>query len=242
MASESFDFQQFTIHQERCAMKVGTDGVLLGAWAKGGKRILDIGTGTGLIALMMAQRYPHAEVVGIDIDAEACLQARENVAQSPFQQQVHVVQTLLQEFLLPSPTHPEMTVGECFDSIVSNPPYFIHSLKNPDGKRTSARHADSLSSRDLFDGVKRLLADDGIFSAIIPSERVNNFIAEGYLHHLYPLYKCLVKTLPNKPPKRCLLSFCKQRPTTMEETIVNMMDSPMEKSEWYRKLTGDYYL
>ena len=242
MKSNTFHFQQFTIHQERCAMKVGTDGVLLGAWAKGGKRILDIGTGTGLIALMMAQRYPHAEVVGIDIDAEACIQARENVAQSPFQRQVHIVQTPLQEFHLPSPTHLEMAVGECFDSIVSNPPYFIHSLKNPDSKRTLARHADSLSPRDLFDGVKRLLAEDGIFSIIIPSDRMNDFLAEGYFYHLYPSRRCFVKTLPAKPPKRCLLSFCKQHPTTMEETIVNMMESPTVRSEWYKKLTEDYYL
>ena len=242
MKSDTFHFQQFTIYQDRCAMKVGTDGVLLGAWAKGGKHILDIGTGTGLIALMMAQRYPHAEVVGIEIDAEACQQAMENVSQSPFHRQVHIVHTPLQRFLPPFLTLPDGATGECFDSIVSNPPYFINSLKNPDSKRTMARHADTLSPCDLFDGVNRLLAMDGTFSIIIPSDRVNDYLTEGYLHHLYPFSKCYVKTLPNKQPKRCLLSFQKQRPTNIDETVVNMMESPTERSEWYKKLTEDYYL
>lgn len=242
MSSETFTFQQFTIHQDRCAMKVGTDGVLLGAWAKGGKRILDIGTGTGLIALMMAQRYPHAHVWGIDIDPDACLQAMENVAQSPFQHQIHILHSSLQDFLPPSPPPIDVTGGGYFDSIVANPPYYINSLKAPDGKRTLARHADSLPPQALFDGVSRLLADDGTFCAIIPSDRMNDFLAEGYLHHLYPSCRCMVRTMPNKPPKRCLLSFQKQRPKNIAETTVCMMESPNERSEWYQKMTGKFYL
>ncbi|MBO4316565.1 MAG: methyltransferase, partial [Prevotella sp.] len=131
---------------------------------------------------------------------------------------------------------------QLYDLVVSNPPYFINSLKNPDSKRTMARHADTLSPCDLFDGVNRLLAMDGTFSIIIPSDRVNDYLTEGYLHHLYPFSKCYVKTLPNKQPKRCLLSFQKQRPTNIDETVVNMMESPTERSEWYKKLTEDYYL
>lgn len=242
MKSDSFQFKQFTIHQDHCAMKVGTDGVLLGAWAKGGKRILDIGTGTGLIALMMAQRYPTAQIVGIDIDTEACQQAIENVERSPFHAQIKILLSSLQDFLSPSPTLSEDSNGYGFDAIVSNPPYYINSMKAPDGKRTWARHADTLSTYDLFVGVSRLLNDNGCFSVIVPSDRVSQLIAEGYLHHLYPSSKCHVKTMPTKQPKRCLLSFQKQRPTYIEETTVNMMDSPTERSEWYQKLTADFYL
>ena len=119
MANDYFQFRQFTIRQERCGMKVGTDGTLLGAWAQGGKRILDIGTGTGLIALMMAQRFTQAEVVGIDIDADAVAQARENVVASPFSRRVDI--------LLKDVKDMEGT----FDSIVSNPPYILR--KESDG-------------------------------------------------------------------------------------------------------------
>ena len=112
-----FQFKQFTIEQELCAMKVGTDGVLLGAWAQGGRRVLDVGTGTGIIALMMAQRYSEAQVVAIDIDEGAVRQARQNVAQSAFAKQVSVVQQAVQEHQ-----------GE-YEAIVSNPPFFIDSLQ-----------------------------------------------------------------------------------------------------------------
>jgi tRNA1Val (adenine37-N6)-methyltransferase len=135
-----FKFKQFEIHQDRCAMKVGTDGVLLGAWAPGGKRILDVGSGTGLISLMMAQRFPEAQVRGIDMDGEACEEAAENVAASPFADRVEIECCRLQDY------HSE----ESFDAIVSNPPFFLNSLKNPDSKRTMARHTDSLPFRDLF--------------------------------------------------------------------------------------------
>lgn len=114
-----FKFKQFEIHQDRCAMKVGTDGVLLGAWAPGGKRILDVGSGTGLISLMMAQRFPEAQVLGIDMDGEACEEAAENVAASPFADRVEIECCRLQDY----------HSAESFDAIVSNPPFFLNSLK-----------------------------------------------------------------------------------------------------------------
>lgn len=167
----NFRFKQFEIEQDRCAMKVGTDGVLLGAWAQGGRRILDIGSGTGLISLMMAQRFPEAEVVGIDMDADACGQARENVMASPFRDRVEIECCRLQDFggAGVSKTAEALETAEglkadgVFDAIVSNPPFFVDSLKNPDSKRTMARHTDSLPFRDLFAGVKRLLSDE-VFS------------------------------------------------------------------------------
>ena len=139
-----FRFKQFTIHQERCAMKVGTDGVLLGAWAEGGKAILDIGTGTGLIACMMAQRFPDATVQAIEIDEAACQQARENVTASPFLDRIFITNTSLQEFVSELPQHQQQ-----YDCIVCNPPYFVNSMKAPDSQRSIARHTDTLPSPHL---------------------------------------------------------------------------------------------
>lgn len=228
----NFRFKQFEIEQDRCAMKVGTDGVLLGAWAQGGRRILDIGSGTGLISLMMAQRFPEAEVVGIDMDADACGQARENVMASPFRDRVEIECCRLQDF----------GATGVFDAIVSNPPFFVDSLKNPDSKRTMARHTDSLPFRDLFAGVKRLLSDDGIFSAIVPVEVVEQFVAESCILGFYLIRKCGVKTVERKQPKRFMLSFAKHRISPYEEHVETMMDSQGNRSKWYRKITEEFYL
>lgn len=228
----NFRFKQFEIEQDRCAMKVGTDGVLLGAWAQGGRRILDIGSGTGLISLMMAQRFPEAEVVGIDMDADACGQARENVMASPFRDRVEIECCRLQDF----------GGAGVFGAIVSNPPFFVDSLKNPDSKRTMARHTDSLPFRDLFAGVKRLLSDDGIFSAIVPVEVVEQFVAESCILGFYLVRKCGVKTVERKQPKRFMLSFAKHRISPYEEHVETMMDSQGNRSEWYRKITEEFYL
>ena len=163
MAKGYFQFKQFTIYQQHCAMKVGTDGTLLGAWAlasSGACRVLDIGTGTGLIALMMAQRYPEVMVTAIDIDAAAVGQAMENVMASPFAERINVYEADVQTF----------ENMEMFDSIVCNPPFFEHSLTCPDAQRTEARHTVSLNYHQLVDAVFRLLKDDGRFSVIITSD------------------------------------------------------------------------
>ena len=186
-------------------MKVGTDGVLLGAWAEGGQRILDIGSGTGLISLMMAQRFPEAQVWGIDIDPDACMQARENVAASPFADRVGIaccaLQDLSEEHLLRGQDERmEMGNGKVmkedekmmekseaakadgilFDAIVSNPPFFVNGLKNPDSKRAMARHSDSLPFPVLMKGVRRWLSDEGVFSAIVPADVLESFVSEAY--------------------------------------------------------------
>ena len=151
-----FQFKQFTIYQDLCAMKVGTDGVLLGAWANGGKRILDAGTGTGIIALMMAQRYPNAVVTAIDVDEGAVKQAQQNVVQSPFSQQITVLHNTLQEHQ-----------GE-YDAIISNPPFFIDSLAGPDEQRNVARHTQTLTYTELMQAAWRLLSDEGELSVVVP--------------------------------------------------------------------------
>ena len=213
-------------------MKVGTDGVLVGAWAEGGKRVLDIGSGTGLIALMMAQRFAGAQVVGIDIDAEACGQARENVAASRFAGRIHIVEAALQGF----------ETDTKFDCIVSNPPFFQNSLKNPDTRKAMARHSDSLPFALLFGKVAELLADDGRFSAVIPTECVPDFVAEASLHGLSVVRRCDVRTTARKPPRRCLLAFSRRSGEVVECSEEVLQGADGVRSEWYAALTRDFYV
>lgn len=232
MDGQGFTFKQFDVRQDMCAMKVGTDGVLLGAWAAGGRRILDVGTGTGLIALMMAQRFGDAHVCGIDIDADACGQASANVSESPFASRIEISHVRLQDFIS----------TETFDSIVSNPPFFKDSLKCPDVRRSAARHADTLSYSDLFRNVSRLLADEGIFSVVVPTDVEGDFCAEASIFGLLEIRRSLIKTVPRKSPKRVLLAFAKHRVGTCGTEEVCLFDEDGNKSEWYRSLTDDFYL
>ena len=244
-----FTFKQFEIQQDRCAMKVGTDGVLVGAWAEGGQRILDIGSGTGLISLMMAQRFPEAQVWGIDIDPDACMQARENVAASPFADRVGIaccaLQDLSEEHLVRgSEELLEMKEGEgnLFDAIVSNPPFFVNGLKNPDSKRAMARHSDSLPFPVLMKGVRRWLSDEGVFSAIVPADVLESFVSEAYCSGLSLVRQCGVKTVERKQPKRYLVAFSKRRAGMMDKCTEIMTDSEGNRSEWYAKITEEFYL
>ncbi len=218
-----FQFKQFTISQELCAMKVGTDGVLLGAWANGGKRVLDAGTGTGIIALMMAQRYPNAVVTAIDIDEGAVKQAQQNVAQSPFSQQITVLHNTLQEHQ-----------GE-YDAIISNPPFFIDSLAGPDEQRNVARHTQTLTYTELMQAAWRLLSDEGELSVVVPFDYRKRMEDEAIFVGFFPSKVCAVKTTERKPAKRYLLSF-KKHPCRCEQEQLTI------GSERYQELTKEFYL
>ncbi len=232
MANDSFSFQQFTVHQDRCAMKVGTDGVLLGAWASGGRRMLDIGTGTGLVALMMAQRFPEGRVTAVEIDGDACRQASENVQASPYADRVEVLCSSVQDFLS----------AEKYDVMVSNPPFYDNSLRCPDGSRSKARHTETLSYRDLFLAVDRLLESDGVFSAVIPTECLSGFVAEGALRGFSVVRKTLVKTVPRKPARRALVTFSRRSGGGCPVEEVCLMDADGQRSQWYSALTEAFYL
>lgn len=199
-----FQFKQFTIHQDRTAMKVGTDGVLLGAWApilSSTQRLLDIGTGTGLIALMLAQRMLKEnnnstfKIDAIDIDQSSIEQATENINNSPFARFVTTHFTSLQDY---SPS-------EKYDAIVCNPPYFVASLKCPDANRTQARHTDSLSFNDLLQHSARLLNSEGTLSVILPVNEGNQLIqlAPQYGFSLTKLVH--IHPTPTSDPKRLLI-------------------------------------
>ena len=167
MPNPYFAFKQFVIHHDRCAMKVGTDGVLLGAWTDVSlaHRVLEIGTGTGLVALMLAQRCG-ATILAIDIDKDAVGQAQENVSASPWGNRVEVGEQDVRSY----------ETNMLFDTIVSNPPYFIDSLKCPDGQRSTARHTDTLHADELMEKVPELLTPEGKFSLIIPFEQSEELV------------------------------------------------------------------
>ncbi len=227
-----FTFRQFHIEQDKCAMKVGTDGVLLGSWAKGGKRILDIGTGTGLIALMMAQRFPDANIDAIEIDENAVIQATENVLRSPFAKQIAVKHCSLQTY---------SETKEKYDSIICNPPYFVDSLKNNDNNRTVARHTDTLPFNELIKCAYQLLTPNGHFSLVLPVESYRILEPEAILNGFSVIKKVLVKTTPSKQPKRILVELGKV-PDEYFSTTEYLQDSAGNKSEWYKEITKDFYL
>lgn len=230
MPSHSFSFKQFTIQQDHCAMKVGTDGVLLGAWAKGGQRILDIGTGTGLIALMMAQRFPEAHVDGIEIVAEAAAQANENASHSPFAERVSIFNVSLQQY------H-----ADAYDAIVANPPYFPHALKSQNKARATARQTDSLSFRDLSKHSARLLTAEGTLSIILPTDQTPEMESEAAFAGLCLNRRIMVSTSEKKPPKRCLLAFGKRNsPCFSEEKECIVING--QPSAWYEDLVSSFYL
>ncbi|WP_262503385.1 tRNA1(Val) (adenine(37)-N6)-methyltransferase [Xylanibacter ruminicola] len=235
MGKNSFQFKQFTINQERCAMKVGTDGTLLGAWANAPERpcrILDIGTGTGLLALMMAQRYPEASVVGIDIDKDAAMQAQENVGASPFSDRITII-------------HGDATKiedKEEFDAIVCNPPYFVDSLICPKDQRTLARHTVSLTYEQLMGTAYKLLKNDGVFSIVVPTEN-NDAIESAAAFAGFLISRiCMIKTTPNKLPKRQLIELRKVRTEDLDFKEVILEEVHNQRSEWYFELTKEFYL
>lgn len=232
MPNPYFSFKQFTVYHDRCAMKVGTDGVLLGAWTdvSAARRILDIGTGTGLIAIMLAQRCS-AQIKGIDIDGEATLQAQENVARSPWKERIGIEQQDICHY------QPQ----ECFDVIVSNPPYFIDSLKCPEKQRNIARHTDTLTFEALIHAAKRLLHPEGSFSVIIPADHAKRFQALAKQEGFH-LWRCTwVHGKPDASPKRVLFAF-KQFPSDLHTDDLTIELSRHVYSPEYKALTQAFYL
>ena len=230
MSNDYFEFKKFTVRHDLCAMKVGTDGVLLGAWAKGGQNILDAGTGSGLIALCMAQRYRNAKVTAIDIDEGACRQAEVNAVNSAFAERIEVHHTALQRL-----------GNEKFDAIVCNPPFFKNSLECPDPRRAMARHASALPAKELFVHSARLLADEGELSVVIPASLRGEFDSEALFAGLFPSRVVMLKTVERKPVSRCLLAYRHHPVNKVEEVSACLGDCMGGRSEWYAELTKDFY-
>lgn len=235
MANTYFQFKEFRITQANAAMKVGTDGVLLGAWANYTKpnSILDIGTGTGLIALMLAQRTS-AKIIGIDIDENAMLDANENINNSPWVNKVSLIASSLQEF---SESH-----NQAFDYIVSNPPFFENSFKAEAESRTKARHTDSLSTDDLLLHCRKLLTSAGKCAFILPSEQYESYIQIAKKNHLFPERILWVKPTPTKAIRRVLIEFSFTNVHCNEETLIIEEFGRHLYSKKYIELTKNYYL
>lgn len=228
-----FHFKQFSISQKQTAMKVGTDGVLLGAWSNtNGSTALDIGTGTGLIALMLAQRNPDLKIDAVEVDRSATREARINFEASPWINRLNVIQTTVQEY----------APDAIYDIIVCNPPYFINSTKAPEASRQTARHTDTLSHQDLCVAVQRLLSGSGSFNIVLPVEEAQQFIQEAEKHQLHLNRKCVVFPKPESNPKRWLMEFSFQKGELNKENITIETEKRHEYSKEYLTLTKDFYL
>ena len=252
MANDYFSFKQFTIHQDKCAMKVGTDGVLLGVLAPvlptdmmvasssgcvNSYKILDIGTGTGLVAIMLAQRTGgKAQISAVEIDADAAEQAKDNVSKTPWQ--IDVYNKSIQDF--------SCEWAAKYDLIVSNPPFFINSLKAPEKSRNTARHTDTLSFEDLALSVEKLLAEQGRFTVIIPYSSEQDYIkiAEGKSLATEAIVRVIPKV--GKEAKRSVITFSKAENSV--NCNINVTELVIETetrhcySEEFKRLTADFYL
>ncbi|HTE30512.1 MAG TPA: methyltransferase [Chryseolinea sp.] len=229
-----FHFKQFTLRDDQCTMKVGTDGALIGAWADfgGALEILDIGTGSGLIALMAAQRsLPAAFIDGVEIANADARQAAENVLNSPWPLKVAIHRCSIQEF------QPQKS----YDVIITNPPFFFNSLESPDKRRQQTRHAASLDHNTLIESAKRLLKSEGRLNIILPYTEGLTFIRQARTHAFFCRRKFIFKTRRDKPPERLLLEF-RFTENPPDEGEIILYEEGLNWSEEYRRLTADFYL
>ena len=196
MSNHFFQFKQFTVQQEHCAMKVCTDACLLGAWAANqfselhpqGKKILDIGTGTGLLSLMLAQKHP-AEVLGVEVEAAAAMQASENFAASPWQDRCTVLHQDIRT----------VDFTDQFECIISNPPFYANDLESPDNKKNIAHHSESLSFQELLAIVKNVMAPNGHFAILLPYHRLAAFEKLAKTFGLYVNLSVAIQQTPKHP-------------------------------------------
>jgi len=251
---ESFCFKEFKMKQSDSAMKVNTDGVLLGAWLslprEGVKvpeviRVLDIGTGTGVIALIIAQRLSNSfSIVAIDIDKPSVDEANYNFSISPWAERLSALEMSLQDLLIGK-------FQEKYDLIVSNPPYFIDSLKAPSARRSSARHNHDLPYEVIIEAAVKMLNDNGKLAIVLPAEEGEKFIEKISGTPLHLARRCKVKTLAGKKEKRYLLEFAKSHQpgkttdsfrTSVEEVLIMQEIGGLEYTEQYKTLTKEFYL
>jgi tRNA1Val (adenine37-N6)-methyltransferase len=219
-------------------MKIGTDAVLLGSWVKtyGVRSVLDIGTGTGVIALMIAQKCA-AEIDAIEIDHDSAEQARFNAAQSPWSERVHVQNISLQDFV-------KIHDGK-YDLIVSNPPYFVDSLLSSEANRTAARHTVHLTFEELISCAVKLLSKEGKFNVILPVKEGEQFVDIALKHGLYLRRLMRVRSSPGKADKRWLMQFGFTKKEQISDSALVMESDPQLRHSYtqeYIELTKDYYL
>ena len=228
-----FHFKRFSIKQDRCALKVGTDGVVLGAWTnvEGVKRVLDIGTGTGLLALMIAQRNSEAQIDAIEIDDASAEQAAENVTASPWADRIRVHRMDVRR----------IRSAEPYDLIICNPPFYAGEMRSADERAGVAKHSGELSFVELGQVVSDHLSDQGRFACIIPINREKELIGTLVPFSIHPSRRCELKYLEDRPAKRLLLEFARDRKEVRPEVLV-VENAPGEFTLQYRYLLKDFLL
>ena len=236
---EAFKFKEFVIHQDKSAMKVGTDGVLLGAWCSQDfkpESILDIGSGTGVIALQLAQRFDAETIDAVEIDEEAYEQTVENFERSDWGDRLFCYHSNFKDFVDEFSDEEEM-----YELIVSNPPFYTDCFESDNDSRNKARFTTSLPFKELILGVSKLLSENGIFSVVIPFKEEKNFIELAMHFNLYITKRCRVKGTSNSDIKRSLLEFKKNQSEIIEESLTIEI-TRHQYTKKYTKLVKDFYL
>jgi tRNA1Val (adenine37-N6)-methyltransferase len=236
MATEPFKFKQFSVAQDKCAMKIGTDGVLLGAWVSldtAPKTILDIGAGTGVIALQLAQRSLAETIDAIEIDADAYEQCTDNFENSPWSDRLFCYHASIQEFV--------SEIQEKYDLIVSNPPFYTENFKTENRARNTARFIDALPFEHLVVSAAHLLSPDGIFAVILPKKQEENFIEIAAKSNIYPKQICRVKGSPTSEEKRSLITFSFHNVAPLLESLIVEVERHKYTND-YKKIVKDFYL
>ena len=230
-----FQFKEFRIVQEKSAMKVNTDGVLLGAWINidGAKTVLDVGAGTGLISLMIAQRS-EAEITGVEIEKNAAEEAFQNVRNSKWSDRIIIQNSPFQDFVAISKSK--------FDIIVSNPPFFSNGIKNSNPHRAIARHNQSLPFGEIIAGAKKLLSENGKLALILPWDQAQEFIDKSIRENLYLTRSTEVKPFPDKEPNRCLMEFRREKKVILKTQMSIYDESRFEYTDEFKRMAGDFYL
>jgi tRNA1Val (adenine37-N6)-methyltransferase len=232
-----FQFKQFSVQQDRSAMKIGTDGVLLGAWTpieNNTYSILDIGTGTGIIALMLAQRSTAEQIDAVEIDEDAYEQATDNFENSPWSDRLFCFHAGLDEFV----EEPE----DEYDLIISNPPFYSEDYKSSNEQRDLARFQYAMPFEDLIEAAALLLSENGIFSVIIPFKEESKFLALSKDYELFPLKITRVKGTPTSEVKRSLLAFSRNEISNFPIDELTIETARHICTPEYIALTKDFYL
>lgn len=238
MANVYFQFKQFTIRQDRCAMKVTTDACLLGSLlpnlssGKGVSKVLDIGTGTGLLALMYAQKNFNTAIDAIEIDKEAYGQAKENTAASPWSDRITVIHADVKNF----------SFSKKYDLIISNPPFYENELRSGNEKKNTARHSDELSLNDLFAITKNLLADTGKFYFLFPYKRKDQIEISFKAHSLFIHEIVFARQSTDHDYFRIMIGGDMKGPNKIITKEISIRNDQQQYTEEFVELLKDYYL